>query len=111
MNKAEIAQAYKRAKEMRQHYEDMMVLYKRLHTLRKKMEYISDKYPDLMWSDCPERKGKSMPLAFCLERCTIKCKDFMVIQKHHPKFIEVVSRMNSLFSKLLIQVEKKGVDT
>ena len=101
MTKAEIKEGYHRAKAEIVRQERIVLLYKHLFDLRKKMEYLSEKYPDLMWTDCPERKGKSVPLAFCIEKCTLKCPDFQTMRHHHPKLLSVVDQINSKFCKTL----------
>ena len=108
LTKKEIANAYRRTKARKIALENDLVQYKRLYELRTKMETLSDRYPELMWNDCPERKGKSVPLAFCMEKCVHKCGDFQFVLKHNPKFIAVVNRLNTAFSKLLNQIEKRA---
>jgi len=107
LTKKEIIVAYKRTKALKEHYESTMSIYLRLYKIRKKMELLSERYPDMMWSECPERKKQSVPLAFCTEKCVHKCADFMFIQKHNPKFMGIVNRLNTAFSNLLNQLEKR----
>jgi hypothetical protein len=106
MTRSEIKEGYQRAKEEIVRQERVVLLYRRLFELRKKMEYLSEKYPDLVWTDCSERKGKSVPLAFCIEKCTLKCRDFMAVKKYHPKLISVIDRINGRFCKTLKLLEE-----
>lgn len=108
LTKKEIIVAYRHAKARKIDAENAMNIYDRLFQLRKKMEYLSTKYPDEMWTNCPERKKQPVPLAFCIERCTIKCPDYTFAEKHNPKFIAVVKRLNSAFANLLNQLEKRN---
>lgn len=106
ITKAEIKAEYQRAKAEIIRQNRLLLLYRHLFELRKKMEYLSEKYPDLVWTDCAERKGKSVPLAFCIEKCTLKCRDFMAVKKYHPKLISVIDNINSKFNETMRILER-----
>ncbi len=106
ITKAEIKAGYQRAKTEIIRQNRIMVLYRNLFTLYKKMELLSEKYEDLMWTDCPERKGKSVSLAFCIEKCTLKCRDFQTLRKYHPKLLSVVENINSRFNETVRKLEE-----
>ena len=110
LSKEELIQSYKGAKEEIERQNRLLVVYKEMYDLHKKMEYLLEKYPDLVVSECPERKGKNVFLSFCIERCTGKCSEWVAIKKHQPKLLEVVKNLNAKYSELFEKARKiKGL--
>lgn len=104
MSKKDLISGYQLAKAELERQEQLVQLYRQAYKVYKKMEYLVEKYPDLMWSECPERKNKEVPLAFCIEKCTGKCSEWQAIRKHHPKLIEVVGKINNEFDRLVRRI-------
>lgn len=106
INKEQIINGYSLAKAEYAKYERLLDLYKQAYRLYQKMEYLAEKYPDLMFSNCPERKNKEVPLAFCIEKCTGKCHEWVTIRKHQPRLLEVVTKLNTRYVEIVRKIEE-----
>jgi hypothetical protein len=106
MDKKQIAIEYRDAKIARDRWAAVAEKYKALYEVRTTMETVADKYSDYFWCTCPERKGREVPLTFCIEKCTLKCPEWKSVQKHSPKLLAFVEKLNGRFFKLLNEIKE-----
>lgn len=104
LSKATVIREYKYHKKMMELYEEMYEIIRKAEDVRD-----SDKWGFLFTMEkCPEY-GTTKYLPFCLEKCTIKCKDFSYVEKY-PKFIAWVKRLNRNYWELLKKIEETKRD-
>lgn len=106
LTKKEIAREYKGAKQERDRWEAIADLYRDLYSVRQTMEMVAEKYGELFWCVCPERRKKEVPLTFCIEKCTIKCGEWLTVRKHRPKLLAYVEKLNGRFFRILCRIKE-----
>lgn len=109
MNLKQIKRKYQEAGLQKQRWEHIQSLLKELYGIRKKMIVLtqSSKYGHLIRLECEEKFGDGeATLAFCIERCVIKCKSYAIIKKRHPKLMKYVAQLNAKYFKIQEKIKE-----